>query len=90
MTLKRFSTILATILSLTAVSAQNFNRTDINTEDLPTHDPVIMECDGTWYMFTTGFLVDIMTSKDLLTVRCLCHENDHLDGILYIDHLDPA
>lgn len=67
MTLKRFLTILATILSLTAVSAQNFNRTDINTEDLPTHDPVIMECDGTWYMFTTGFLVDIMTSKDLVT-----------------------
>ncbi len=27
-------------------------------------------------------------ARDLLS-RCLQHENDHLDGILFIDHLSP-
>ena len=28
-----------------------------------------------------------MTGEDLLA-RCLCHEIDHLDGILYTDKMD--
>lgn len=28
------------------------------------HDPVAVECDGVWYMFTTGLGVDILTSTD--------------------------
>lgn len=29
----------------------------------------------------------IITTKDLLTARCICHENDHLDGILFKKHV---
>jgi peptide deformylase len=30
-----------------------------------------------------------VVGTDLLA-RCLQHETDHLDGVLFIDHLDPA
>ena len=37
--------------------------------------------------------VFVMTGSDLMA-RCMCHENDHLDGILFKEHvirmLDPA
>ena len=31
------------------------------------HDPVAAYCDGTWYMFSTSFGIDILSSKDLVT-----------------------
>ena len=33
----------------------------------PIHDPVAAYCDGTWYMFSTSFGIDILSSKDLKT-----------------------
>lgn len=30
------------------------------------HDPVAAECDGSWYMFTTGLGIDILSSTDFL------------------------
>ena len=28
-----------------------------------------------------------ITGEDLLA-RCICHENDHLDGVVFLDHVD--
>ena len=33
----------------------------------PIHDPVAAYCDGTWYMFSTSFGIDILSSQDLKT-----------------------
>ncbi len=33
----------------------------------PMHDPVAAYCDGTWYLFSTSFGIDILSSKDLKT-----------------------
>jgi len=37
---------------------------DFPPAEPPAHDPVAIECDGTWYLYSTGFGVAIFTSKD--------------------------
>ena len=52
MTLKQAPAILAALLISVSACSQ------------PVHDPVVACCDGTWYMYTTGFCVDVLTSRD--------------------------
>ena len=61
MFLKRTTLFGAALFYAVCVCAQP---AEYDTQHPFIHDPVIAECDGTWYMFTTGFGVDILTSTD--------------------------
>ena len=66
MALKQRLTTL--IILLTASAAHIWAQAPVWPTDYPQgHDPVVAECDGTWYLFATGFGVDILTSQDLVT-----------------------
>ncbi|MFW5947145.1 MAG: family 43 glycosylhydrolase [Gemmatimonadota bacterium] len=54
--------VLALVLLTTApVGAQ----TGVTTEDVPIHDPVLIEADGAFYLFGTGRGIDVWASDDL-------------------------
>ncbi len=39
-------------------------RWEYNPAEPPAHDPVAIECEGTWYLFSTGFGVNVFSSSD--------------------------
>ena len=53
--MKRISAVLALLLSYSTVFAQP-----------SVHDPALAFCNGKWYMYTTGFGIDVRSSTDLL------------------------
>jgi len=55
------------LLTITAAAQQLSPRPAYDPANPIVHDPVIAFCDGTWYLFKTGFLVEIMKSDDLQT-----------------------
>ena len=65
--LKRFVTFLLVSVTLgwTVCRAQMGPRFDSLAP--AAHDPVAAFCDGSWYLFCTGFGVSILTSDDLLS-----------------------
>ena len=66
MALKQRLTTLITIL--TASTVHIWAQAPVWPTDYPqVHDPVVACCDGTWYLFATGFGVDILSSQDLVT-----------------------
>lgn len=62
MTLKHLIAVLAFSLALCAAAQPRFP--EFNPSEPPTHDPVAIQCEGTWYLFSTGFGVSIFTSDD--------------------------
>jgi arabinan endo-1,5-alpha-L-arabinosidase len=66
MALKQKLTLLITILAVSAVYAQP-QRPRWPSDYPQAHDPVAAFCDGRWYLFATGFGVDILVSDDLKT-----------------------
>jgi len=66
MALKQKLTILITLLAV--FSVHTYAQAPRWPSDYPqAHDPVAAYCDGTWYLFATGFGVDILSSQDLVT-----------------------
>ena len=65
MTLKQISAIAAALLISAAACSQP-----------PVHDPALAFCDGTWYMYTTGYCVDVLTSTDLKSWKPAGHVFD--------------
>ena len=66
MTLKHLSAFFGTIFLVLAVSAQeNRPRPAFDPIQPAVHDPVAVRCGDTWYLFSTGFGVSILTSDDL-------------------------
>ncbi len=63
MILKRISAFFATLAATLCVYAQPENYDSVHPF---VHDPVVAECDGNWYMFTTGYCIDILKSPDFL------------------------
>lgn len=65
MTLKQLLASLASLVILLDAGAQPFGRfPEFNPSEPPAHDPVAIQCDGTWYLFCTGFGIHIFTSED--------------------------
>ena len=65
MALKQRLTTLITILAASTVHI--WAQAPVWPTDYPqVHDPVVACCDGTWYLFATGFGVDILSSQDLV------------------------
>ncbi len=62
MTLKHLSAVLALSLAVCATAQPRFP--DFDPLEPPAHDPVAIQCDGLWYLFSTGFGVNIFTSED--------------------------
>ena len=67
MMLKRFAITLtlATVLVASAIAQPGRPRFDSLAPSA--HDPVAAYCDGSWYLFCTGFGISILTSDDLIT-----------------------
>lgn len=66
MILKRGLAALITFFAVSSIYAGA--QAPVWPTDYPqVHDPVVAWCDGTWYLFATGFGVDILSSKDLVT-----------------------
>lgn len=67
MTLKHVLAGLAAIsLTLSALAQGAGFRQEFPPSMPPAHDPVVISCDGTWYLFCTGFGVHVFTSSDLV------------------------
>ena len=65
MTLKHSLAFWAFLATLCSACAQPGGRVPkFRPAEPPAHDPVAIQCDGTWYLFSTGFGVDFYTSKD--------------------------
>lgn len=65
MTLKHLLATLAAVFAFFSVQAQPFGKAPEYDPALPpAHDPVAVRCDGTWYLFCTGFGVSVFTSPD--------------------------
>lgn len=65
MTLKHTLVLLTlSALSLCACSQRRGRMMEFSPSEPPAHDPVAICCDSTWYLFSTGFGVNIFTSKD--------------------------
>ena len=67
--MKKTILALAMLASAVIATAQPQRRPQIPVEsDYPgAHDPVVAQCDGKYYLFTTGYGVSIMTSSDMKT-----------------------
>ena len=61
MILKRTPAFFAALLATVCVCAQPARYDSVHPF---VHDPVVAECDGSWYMFTTGLGIDILKSYD--------------------------
>lgn len=65
MTLKHSLATLALLTALFSACAQPSGRMPkFRPAEPPAHDPVAIQCDGTWYLFCTGFGVHMFTSQD--------------------------
>ncbi len=65
MTLKHSLASLAFLTVLFSACAQPSGRVPrFRPSEPPTHDPVAIQCEGTWYLFCTGFGVHMFTSTD--------------------------
>ena len=66
MTLKHFTALFGTIFLVLTASAQDFRHGPaFNPLQPAAHDPVAARCGNTWYLFSTGFGVSILSSQDL-------------------------
>jgi len=64
MTLKRLFAFILLSAAAFCACAQNGGFPEFNPSEPPAHDPVAAECDGVWYLFSTGFGVNVFTSQD--------------------------
>ena len=66
MTLKHFTALFGTFFFVLTASAQDFRHgLAFNPLQPAAHDPVAVRCGDTWYLFSTGFGVSILSSQDL-------------------------
>ena len=66
MTLKHLTAFFGTFFLILAASAQGNRRQPAFDPLQPAvHDPVAARCGDTWYLFSTGFGVSVLTSQDL-------------------------
>ena len=66
MTLKHFTALIGTLFLVLTASAQDFRHGPaFNPLQPAAHDPVAARCGDTWYLFSTGFGVSILSSQDL-------------------------
>ena len=65
--LKLLTSSCLTVLVTLTLAAQPSGRPhpDFNPVEPPVHDPVVACCDGTWYLFATGYCIDVLSSRDL-------------------------
>ena len=52
-------------------------------------NPTIVELDGDDWKYNEGCLSIPKIREDVSTARIIPHEYDHIEGILFIDHLKP-
>ena len=65
MTLKHSLAVLALFTTLCSACAQPNGRVPkFRPSEPPAHDPVAIQCEGTWYLYSTGFGVHFFTSTD--------------------------
>ena len=68
MTRKHLTAFFGTLFLVLAASAQDSrNRPAFDPVRPAVHDPAAIRCGDTWYLFSTGFGVSILTSQDLLS-----------------------
>ena len=66
MTLKHLTALFGTLFLVLAASAQGVRREPaFNPLQPAAHDPVAVRCGDTWYLFSTGFGISVLTSQDL-------------------------
>ena len=66
--LKRLLALWAVLLSGFSAAAQNPGfRPEFDPLQPAAHDPAAIQENGTWYLFCTGFGIDILSSDDLVT-----------------------
>ena len=66
MTLRHLTVLFGILFLAETHSAQNLRRPPVFDPLQPAvHDPVAIRCGDTWYLFSTGFGVSVLTSQDL-------------------------
>ena len=66
MTLKHLTAFFGTLFLVLAASAQGVRREPVFDPLQPAvHDPVAIRCGDTWYLFSTGFGISVLSSPDL-------------------------
>ena len=66
MALKHLTALFGTLFLVLAASAQGVRREPaFNPLQPAAHDPVAVRCGDTWYLFSTGFGISVLTSQDL-------------------------
>ncbi len=66
MTLKHLTVLFGTVFLVLAASAQGIHREPAFDPLQPAvHDPAAIRCGETWYLFSTGFGISVLTSQDL-------------------------
>nr|MCR4565294.1 arabinan endo-1,5-alpha-L-arabinosidase [Bacteroidales bacterium] len=55
---------IITFLALALLPLSSCAQAKFNPAEPPAHDPVVIACDGTWYLFSTGWGVNIYSSPD--------------------------
>lgn len=68
--------IITWILLFLVPASALAQRPEFDGKNPTVHDPAVAYCDGTYYMYTTGYLVDILTSKDMKTWEFTGHVFD--------------
>lgn len=61
------------VCMVTAIFAQRPEEPQFDPTQPPVHDPVVMQCDGVWYMFTTGYLISVLKSDDFVNWEFVGH-----------------
>ena len=59
-----YKRIILVILSLAILPLSSCAQAKFNPAEPPAHDPAVIECDGTWYLFSTGWGISVYTSTD--------------------------
>ena len=66
MALKHLTAFFGTLFLVLAASAQGIRREPVfNPLQPAVHDPVAARCGDTWYLFSTGFGISVLSSPDL-------------------------
>ena len=66
MTLKHLTALFGTLFFVLAASAQDSrHQPSFNPLQPAVHDPVAARCGDTWYLFSTGFGISVLSSPDL-------------------------
>ncbi len=66
MTLRHLTALFGILFLAETLSAQDLRRPPVFDPLQPAvHDPVAIRCGDTWYLFSTGFGVSVLTSQDL-------------------------